>query len=66
MNTSAEAIRLLQEALTTTQAAARVLDDLIVEHQYQDVSISIYYLYHTYLQSIYKNQNRRQCCPASG
>lgn len=38
MNTSAEAVRLLQEALAKTQAASRVIQDLIIEHEYQDVA----------------------------
>lgn len=38
MNTSTEAIRLLQEALVSAQKAAAVIDDLIVEHDYQDVA----------------------------
>lgn len=38
MNTSAEAIRLLQQALALTQDAARVIDNLIVAHDYQDVA----------------------------
>ncbi len=38
MNTSAEAVRLLQEALASTQAAKRVIDDLITAHDYQDAA----------------------------
>lgn len=38
MNTSAQAIQLLQTALTTTQSATAVIGDLIVEHDYQDVA----------------------------
>jgi hypothetical protein len=38
MNTSSEATRLLQEALTKTREAAKVIDNLIVEHEYQDVA----------------------------
>jgi hypothetical protein len=38
MNTSSEAVRLLQEALTKAQSAAQVINDLIVEHEYQDVA----------------------------
>lgn len=38
MNTSTEAIRLLQEALVNAQKAAAVIDDLIVDHDYQDVA----------------------------
>lgn len=38
MNTSNEAIRLLQEAQSNAQAAKRVIDDLIVAHDYQDVA----------------------------
>ncbi len=38
MNTSSEAVRLLQEALAKTQVATRVIQDLIIEHDYQDVA----------------------------
>ena len=38
MNTSAEAIDLLQQAQTTTQSARSMIDHLIVEHEYQDVA----------------------------
>lgn len=38
MNTSAEAILRLQNALEHTQAAVRIINDLIVEHEYQDVA----------------------------
>lgn len=38
MNTSSEAVRLLQEALASTHAAKQVINDLIVEHDYQDVA----------------------------
>ncbi|MBZ0285356.1 MAG: hypothetical protein K8L97_31775 [Anaerolineae bacterium] len=51
MNTSAEAIRLLQEALTDAQAATKVIDDLIVEHQYQDVALLVAHAAATLLQS---------------
>ncbi len=38
MNTSAEAAQLLQQALANTRDAVRVIDNLIVEHDYQDVA----------------------------
>lgn len=38
MNTSTEAVRLLQEALTSTRAATQVIKDLIAAHEYQDVA----------------------------
>ena len=38
MNTSTEVIRLLQQASVQAQQANKVLDDLIVPHEYQDVS----------------------------
>lgn len=41
MNTSAEAVRLLQSALSNTQDAVRVINDLIVEHDYQDVAVLV-------------------------
>lgn len=41
MNTSAEAVQLLQEALAKTKAATGVINDLIVAHDYQDVATLI-------------------------
>lgn len=38
MNTSNDAVNLLQEALTKTRAAENVINNLIVEHEYQDVA----------------------------
>lgn len=38
MNTSAEAVRLLNEALTNARAAKAVINDLITAHDYQDVA----------------------------
>jgi hypothetical protein len=38
MKTSAQAIQLLQTALTNTQSATAVIEDLVVEHEYQDVA----------------------------
>jgi hypothetical protein len=38
MNTSTEALRLLQEARGKAEAAAQVISDLIVAHDYQDVA----------------------------
>ncbi len=38
MNTSARASDLLQQALASTREAERVVSDLIVEHEYQDVA----------------------------
>lgn len=41
MNTSAEAIQLLQEALTKTQAATKAINNLMVEHEYQDIAVLV-------------------------
>lgn len=38
MNTSSEAIRLLENALTSVQEATTVIDNLIIEHDFQDVA----------------------------
>ncbi|MBE2184973.1 MAG: hypothetical protein IAE89_16200 [Anaerolineae bacterium] len=38
MNTSSEALRLLQEATKSTQQALNVIDNLVVEHDFQDVA----------------------------
>mgnify|MGYP003478334818 CR=1 FL=1 len=38
MNTSSEALRLLQEATNSTQQALNVIDNLVVEHDFQDVA----------------------------
>ena len=38
MNTSAGATQLLQQALANTRDAVRVIDNLIVEHDYLDVA----------------------------
>lgn len=38
MNTSADAVKLLEQARTASREAAQVIDDLIVEHDYQDVA----------------------------
>ena len=38
MSTSGEAIHLLEQARTATAAAQKVVDNLIVEHDYQDVA----------------------------
>lgn len=38
MNTSAEASQLLEQALTTSRSAVSVIDNLIAEHEYQDVA----------------------------
>jgi hypothetical protein len=41
MHTSTEAIQLLQEAITKTQAANNVMTNLAIEHDYQDVAILV-------------------------
>ena len=41
MNTSAEAVKLLEQALTTTRSAAGTIEDLIAPHDYQDVAMLI-------------------------
>ena len=41
MSTSADAIKLLQQAQTTALDANRAIEDLIVEHDYQDVATLI-------------------------
>ncbi len=38
MSTSGEAIHLLEQARAATTAAQKVVDNLIVEHDYQDVA----------------------------
>lgn len=38
MNTSSEAIKTLEQASSTTQAAINIIDNLIAEHTYQDVA----------------------------
>lgn len=38
MNTSSEALRLLQQAANETNQALKVIDNLVVEHDYQDVA----------------------------
>jgi hypothetical protein len=38
MSISADAIKLLQQARVTSEEAQRSIDDLIVEHEYQDVA----------------------------
>lgn len=41
MSTSSEVIQSLEQAQTSVRAALRQLDDLIVEHDYQDVATLI-------------------------
>jgi hypothetical protein len=41
MNTASEAVQQLQQALAKTRDAAGVIDDLIVEHDYQDVALLV-------------------------
>ena len=38
MNTSTEASKLLEQALATCRSAVSVIDNLIAEHEYQDVA----------------------------
>jgi hypothetical protein len=38
INTSSEASKRLEQALVTTQEAVRIIDNLIAEHEYQDVA----------------------------
>ncbi|MBL8165030.1 MAG: hypothetical protein JNJ61_23810, partial [Anaerolineae bacterium] len=38
MNTSAEATKQLQQALVSTREAAKIIENLIVAHDYQDVA----------------------------
>lgn len=38
MNTSNDAVKLLTEALEKARAATQVINNLIVEHEYQDVA----------------------------
>jgi hypothetical protein len=38
MNTTAEAQKRLEQALTLTREARQIIDNLIVEHDYQDVA----------------------------
>jgi len=41
MNTTPEAIKLLQEALQTTQKATTTIDNLVADHDYQDVAAMV-------------------------
>lgn len=41
MHTSTEAAQLLQEALAKTRAAAQVINNLVIEHEYQDVAVLV-------------------------
>ncbi len=41
MHTSAEAAQLLQDALAKTRAATNVINNLVIEHEYQDVAILV-------------------------
>jgi len=41
MNTSSQAVALLQQAITITAEATNTIDNLIVEHDYQDVATLI-------------------------
>lgn len=41
MHTSSEAIQLLQEALAKTRAATQVINNLVIEHEYQDVAVLV-------------------------
>jgi len=41
MHTSTEASQLLQEALAKTRAAAQVINNLVIEHEYQDVAVLV-------------------------
>ncbi|MAS32902.1 MAG: hypothetical protein CL610_02770 [Anaerolineaceae bacterium] len=38
MNTSSQAVQQLQQAMTTTRQAASTIENLIAEHDYQDVA----------------------------
>ncbi|MBC8171266.1 MAG: hypothetical protein H7X77_06325 [Anaerolineae bacterium] len=41
MNTSTEAVRLLREALVSSQQAFEVINNLIAKHDYQDVALLV-------------------------
>lgn len=41
MNTAAEASRLLQQALDSSQQAEKTIDDLMTVHDYQDVALLV-------------------------
>jgi hypothetical protein len=41
MNTSTEAVKKLESALNATNEAAKVIENLIVEHDYQDVALLV-------------------------
>lgn len=41
MNTSSQAVALLQQAMTQSEQATQTIDNLIVEHDYQDVATLI-------------------------
>jgi hypothetical protein len=38
MNTSSEAVKRLQEAITAAKSAGDVVENLVAEHEYQDVA----------------------------
>jgi hypothetical protein len=41
MNTSSEAIKTLEQARTNAEAAAQIINNLIAEHDYQDVALLV-------------------------
>lgn len=41
MNTSGEAVKLLQQGLANSREAAKVIENLIAEHDYQDVAVLV-------------------------
>jgi hypothetical protein len=41
MHTSTEAAQLLQEAIAKTRAATQVINNLVIEHEYQDVAVLV-------------------------
>jgi flagellin-specific chaperone FliS len=41
MNTSSQAVNLLQQAISLTGQASQTMDNLIVEHEYQDVAMLV-------------------------
>jgi hypothetical protein len=41
MHTSTEASQLLQDALTKMRSATQVINNLVIEHEYQDVAVLV-------------------------
>lgn len=51
MNTSAQVVQLLQQAIANTQAAHQMIGDLIADHEYEDVATLVAQAAEAVLQS---------------